>query len=108
VTYRIHPSAIAELDSAAAWYDSEEPGLGVAFIDEVTGAIGRIVLRPKAWQRERVVARRDVRRFVIHRFPFVIVYYVEAAVVHVVAVAHTKRAPGTWQSRVGDFSTDEG
>lgn len=105
-SYRIHPSAVAELDSAADWYDSEELGLGMTFIDTVGAAINLIVARPQAWQRERIVGRRDVRRFVISRFPFVVVYYVESDAVHVIAVAHTKRAPGTWHTRVGDFSAD--
>ena len=32
MTLRFHPEASAELDAAALWYESEQSGLGVAFL----------------------------------------------------------------------------
>jgi len=55
---------------AAEWYDAREPGLGLAFVDAVIAGIEAIVARPTAWQRDCLVAGREVRRFVLARFPF--------------------------------------
>ena len=88
---------------AAEWYDAREPGLGLAFVDAVIAGIEAIVARPTAWQRDCLVAGREVRRFVLARFPFSVFYYCEREAVFVVAVAHGKRLPGAWRPRVGDF-----
>ncbi len=101
--YRIHRAAVAELDGAAEWYDARETGLGLAFLDAVVAGIDTIVARPTAWQRDCVVAGREVRRFVLARFPFAIYFYREGETVFIVAVAHSKRLPGAWRPRVGDF-----
>lgn len=74
--YRLHPAATEELDAAGEWYDAQRPGLSLELLDAVEEAIARIVERPAAWQRDSVVAGREIRRFVMRRFPFSIVYYV--------------------------------
>ena len=60
--YRIHRAVVADLDGAAEWYDAREPGLGLAFVDAVIAGIEAIVARPTAWQRDCLVAGREVRR----------------------------------------------
>lgn len=30
---REHPEAVAEFDAAVRWYEAQEPGIGLAFID---------------------------------------------------------------------------
>jgi toxin ParE1/3/4 len=40
------------------------------------------------------------RRFVLHRFPFSVVYLDEADELNIVAVAHNKRKPGYWKARL--------
>lgn len=100
--YRFHPAATEELDAAGEWYDAQLAGLSLEFFDAVDEAIGLIVERPAAWQREGVVASRDVHRFVMRRFPFSIVYYVVDDIVRIVAVAHAKLRPGYWRLRMRD------
>ena len=41
----------------------------------------------------------DSRRVLFHRFPFELIYRVEADAVVVIAVAHQRRRPGYWKSR---------
>jgi toxin ParE1/3/4 len=43
--------------------------------------------------------RADSRRYLLHRFPFQIVYRARGETIEVVAVAHLKRRPGYWKSR---------
>jgi toxin ParE1/3/4 len=100
--YRIHPAATAELDAAAEWYDDQLAGLGLELLLAVDDAIALILERPAAWQRDDVAADREIRRFVMQRFPFSIVYYVVDDVVRIVAVAHAKLQPSSWRSRLRD------
>lgn len=98
--YRLHPAATEELDAAGEWYDAQRPGLSLELLAAVEEAIALIVERPAAWQRDSVVAGREIRRFVMRRFPFSIVYYVVEDLVRIVAIAHAKRRPGYWRVRV--------
>lgn len=100
--YRFHPAVTEELDEAGAWYDAQLPGLSLELLDAVEEAIELIVQRPAAWQRDSVVADREIRRFVMKRFPFSIVYYVADDIVRVIAFAHAKRRPGYWRLRMRD------
>jgi len=101
-SFRFHPAASDELESSGDWYDAQLLGLSFELFDEVDDAIHRIVERPEAWQRTDLVAGRTIRRFVMRRFPFSVVYYVSDAVVCIVAIAHAKRKPGYWRARVKD------
>jgi plasmid stabilization system protein ParE len=40
------------------------------------------------------------RRFVLHRFPFAVIYLDDPDRVTIIAVAHSKRKPGYWKHRV--------
>jgi toxin ParE1/3/4 len=59
-------------------------------------------IRSRTRQREGMVSGRELRRFVMRRFPFSIVYYIVDDIVRVVAVAHGKRRPGYWRVRLRD------
>lgn len=99
-SYRFHPSAREELDAAGERYDEELPRLSLELLDAVDDAIFQIVERPAAWQRAETLAGREIRRFVMPRFPFAVFYYVVDDVVRIVAVAHARRKPGYWRSRL--------
>ncbi len=99
--FRFHPDARRELDGAATWYDQELQGLSEELFDAVDDAISRITENPFACQSyDDPAVDTDVRRFVLTRFPYTIIYTVEPAIITVVAVAHTKKVPGYWKGRV--------
>ena len=52
------PAAEHELDEAFDYYETQKPGLGFEFIEEVSAAIKRIELYPEAWQLISKNARR--------------------------------------------------
>lgn len=99
-SYQLHPAATAELAAAAEWYDARLPGLSLELLDAVEQALALIVERPAAWQRDSVIAGREIRRYVMPRFPFSIVYYAVDDIIRIVAVAHARRAPGYWRTRM--------
>ena len=88
--------ARAEFDAAADWYDRQQPGLGIAFIARVQDVLDAISAMPRMHQ----VIFQDVRRAVVKKFPYTVIYQVEPDYVLVVAVFHGKRDPSIWQTRV--------
>ena len=59
-----------ELQDAIAFYGLELPGLGRQFKEEVRKAISRVIAYPHAWSIER----GEVRKCLLHRFPYKILY----------------------------------
>ncbi len=94
---RFHADASAELDAAAVWYEQEEPGLGTAFLAELSLAAVAIAEAPLTWPV--VSKRRQIRRFLLTRFPFAVLFLVLSDSVVVLAIAHTKRKPFYWRAR---------
>lgn len=99
--YRFHPEALAELEAAAEWYEASRIGLGNDLLDAVTIAVSLVCEHPGAGAITEIVGDREVRRKLLGRFPLGLVYYSADDEIRIVAVAHTKRAPGYWRSRVG-------
>jgi len=61
---------------------------------ELERALGSIVEAPMRWP-----LKAGTRRYVMRRFPFVLVYRTLDSTVEVVAIAHGRRRPGYWKSR---------
>ena len=98
----LHPEARAELRSAALWYDERRPGLGDEFIAEVSATLDRIGDAPESyppWPRTRA-ADPVIGKATTKRFPYVIAFEKHEKHVLVLAVAHAKRRPLYWLTRV--------
>jgi plasmid stabilization system protein ParE len=96
IGYRFLNPAEAEMIEAALFYDGASSGLGNDFLDDIQQAIGRLCEYPQAGE----TVTSELRRMLLHRFPFSIICFVEADVILVVAVAHHGRRPNYWQSRI--------
>ena len=87
--------AEVEMWEAVVYYEERASGLGMDFKKEVECAFERIHSSP-----QRCPLRDDgTRRFLLARFPYVVVYTVERGLVWILAIAHCKRKPGYWGSR---------
>ena len=93
---RLLPEAKAEFDAAADWYEQKRPGLGADFVARVGEALARIAVNPRLHHK----VYHDVRKAVVKKFPYVVIYQEEPAEVLVISVFHTSRNPAVWQSRV--------
>ena len=89
------PEASEEFAASAAYYESQQRGLGQAFIDEIEQTLDRIAENPEA---ARLVVG-DVRRRLVHRFPFAVLYRVRGDQVVIAPIAHRRRRPGYWHGR---------
>ncbi len=88
--------AQAEFDEAFDWYEQQQAGLGVDFLMCVAEVLERIESFPEAWE----IIFENVRRAVVRKFPYLILYVVEPNQVLVLAVFHSKRDPQIWRDRV--------
>ena len=70
----------------------EFKGLGLRFREEVKKAIVRILEYPEAWS----VERGEIRRCLLHTFPYKILYSIEKDHIFIIAVAHQHRKPDYW------------
>lgn len=94
------PEALDELEAAAAQYERERPGYGALFVSEVRQRVDRAARFPSSGRRTAGIdARHEFRAFGLKRFPYVVVTGTVAGQRAVVAVAHTRRAPGYWRAR---------
>ena len=93
--YSFHPEAEAEFVQAIEYYEECEVGLGYDFAIEVYSAIERTVAYPKAWP----IIEEDIRRSLVGRFPYGILYAEEDEELFIVAVMHLHRDPDYWKHR---------
>ncbi len=94
--FRFHPEAREDFREAIGWYGSRSPTVAVEFRVTVSEAIRYVSQAPHRWPKYL----HGTRRFLLHRFPFPIIYLDDSDVVNIVAVAHNKRKPGYWKRRL--------
>ena len=94
IGYRFLAPAEEEMTAASVFYASD--GLGSDFLDDVQHAIDRLCEYPLAGETVAL----GLRRMLLQRFPFSVVYAAEADLILVIAIAHHGRQPGYWQARV--------
>jgi toxin ParE1/3/4 len=90
------PRARAELIDAQDWYENEAPGLGRSF----RAAVDAVVQRMSASPRQFPVIHKNVRRALLRRFPYALMFVIEAdETLTVIACFHGSRDPVHWQKR---------
>ncbi len=63
--------------------------------------IRRVPRSAPQWGRLR--APFEIRRAVVRKTPYLVVYAILPAQIVVVAIAHTRKAPGYWRRRLPDL-----
>lgn len=92
---RFLPEADIEFRESARYYEGKAPGLGIAFIAEVHRVAAVIASQPGLGSP----VDDELRKFVLRRFPYNVIYAVERDEVVITAVAHHKRRPFYWGGR---------
>lgn len=85
-----------ELDDATAWYDERAEGLGHEFLDELDRTVRRAISFPRSCPE----IEAGIRRCLIARFPYGLIYGIDDDTIVVVAVAHLHRRPDYWIDRI--------
>ena len=90
-----HVMAEQELHEAASYYDVVRAGFGQVFVNEVERAVAQILAYPEAAPR----VNRTVRKKLLRRFPYSIMYSASTEGIRVLAIANQKRRPFYWRGR---------
>jgi plasmid stabilization system protein ParE len=95
-SFHFHPEARDEFREAARWYRARDLRASSDFRIAVSSAIREIAESPQRWAKYL----HGTRRFVMQRFPFSVVYLDDPELITIIAIAHGKRKPGYWKSRI--------
>jgi plasmid stabilization system protein ParE len=89
--FNVQVRRAAELDIAEAqvWYESQRPGLGLEFHLQISRILAVFSQTPRIYP----VLRRNVRRALIRRFPYLLWYRVVGETVTVLACTHARQNP---------------
>ena len=89
------PDAELDLQYAHRWYEARQRGLGDAFVGRIDDNLYNISRFPNAYP----AVHGEIRRCVLRRFPYSILYIVERARIVVLAIFHERRDPEDWKER---------
>ena len=85
-----------EFHDAIKYYETQQNGLGEKFQSDIRSSILRIKEFPDAY----INVKENVRRCVIHKFPYNILYSIKENYILIIAIAHQHRQPDYWVDRV--------
>lgn len=90
-----HKKARNELAKAGCFYSSKSLELGSRFFETFDLAVANIWQFPYRFPK----VEHDLRRCLLHKFPFGICYRIENNTIRILAIAHTSRHPNYWKKR---------
>lgn len=92
----LHPDALREIREARDFYNLERAGLGDEFVDEIERVMALIVANPES----SPVVLKGIRKRVVSRFRYSVIYSARDGDVYVSALACHSRRPFYWQGRI--------
>ena len=84
-----------ELIEAQDWYEGELSGLGRRFRHAVDEVVERMTANP----RQFPVVYKNIRRALLHRFPYSLFFVIDGESLLVISCFHASRNPKHWQQR---------
>jgi plasmid stabilization system protein ParE len=98
---RFDPEAAAEYAAAVLWYREHDVAVAERFRAHVLATIASICESPERSPSVRGVPKRiPVRRRLVAKFPYSIVYLELERELLILAVAHLRRRPTYWRGRI--------
>jgi plasmid stabilization system protein ParE len=95
------PQARLEIRDARAWYEGQVSGLGRAFIAELDATLAFLRLHPQMFAA--VTDDGSVRRALLHRFPYSLVYeLMKPDEIVVLSCRHVRQDEINWSLRRRD------
>jgi plasmid stabilization system protein ParE len=91
------PEAEADLGEAYGWYRDRGATLAEEFLISLDACFASLQEFPEA----HPAVHRGVRRALLRRFPYCVLYVLESSRILVIGVFHARRDPRAWRSRAG-------
>jgi plasmid stabilization system protein ParE len=95
----VRPEAEDDLKEAFSWYEDKRKGLGYDFLLQVDAGINFINRYPEI----HPIEYKGTRKYVIKRFPYKIIYFIEEEKIIILAVIHGKRRPDLIKERIDNI-----
>lgn len=92
----VHPEAQSEIVGSLQYYEENDPALAEDLDELIDTAVQLVASKPDTWP----AYLHGTRRYLLHRFPYSLIYREKDAVIQIVALAHHRRKPGYWSKRV--------
>ena len=93
-----HPEAEEEFIAAVRQYSAIDPSLGEDFEAKVEEGVLLALTFPSMWRE----ISPGLRRVLIRRFPYGIIYAYDEDIFYILAVMHLHARPGYWKDRMKD------
>jgi len=91
-----HPLAQQELTDAIRYYQTQDKAIALEFLNTVESSTNLLARYPELGLK----VRGSIRRFVISRFPYSLLYrLLDAEKIYILAIAHHKQKPNYWHKR---------
>ena len=97
MSYHFHPEAETEHLETVAYYEAQQPGLGASYLADFELTLERVCEAPNQYPIEQ---RPNIHRIKLQRYPFTVLFRESGGTVQVPAVAHHRRRPSYWLSRL--------
>lgn len=97
MNYQFHRAAQDEHLGNIGFYESLRAGLGARYLADFESIVARICEAPHRFRLER---QPSIRTLALRTFPFFVIYRTVGEVVQILAIAHFRRRPGYWASRL--------
>ncbi len=91
----VQPEAEAEITEAFRWYEDKNEGLGSEFMRALDASLSSIQRNPTAY----AAVHKQMRRAVLRRFPYSVIYLFDTGRIVVLACFHASRDPQQWRDR---------
>ena len=86
----VRSAASEQLQQAYEWYESQQTGLGVSFLDAVHQVLDLIQQQPSVY---RIRYGTNVRGALVGNFPYLVYYRTDEHTVNILAVFNTRQDP---------------
>ena len=81
-----------DIRTVLRWYETQNPTVGDHFLIELRRTLEQIGQFPES----SPTVRKNIRRALVKRFPYLVFYIAEATRVVILAILHTSRDPAVW------------
>ena len=85
--------AFKEIEESKEYYNLQKDNLGLDFKSDTLSAITNIATNPTLYP----IISNNIRRCLLHRFPFSIFYIIKEKTIIILSVAHQHRKPKIWK-----------
>ena len=86
---RFHPEAEKEFRESILWYSRQQRGLELEFVLSIDETIERIKKNPEQFPQ----VYKHLRRAIVKKFPFILLFEIALPDINIIAVFHSKRNP---------------